>query len=288
MLRTVTGTLGAWFIYALIFIFGRRHRSDEVAWLAGPMGSDRIGDRPYEEVAAAEHLSLERSARRGGLIPDFDVLRSAEFDPARVDGRIRDFYENTAGYELDTWATTHFPARIALWLLVTTISARVDQLNLPLDGLDTARGMTSEIILLREQNGRIRYTGWYRKLVRHDRAIYTGFYMTQRVPEEDRPCVKVVFPMPRGNATVILRPEHDEGSGLKLVSTGSRFGDAGFYRIQATGRGLRIWRVATLHETFELWVDEEKHVRCEHAVRFLGLRVLTLHYRMRPAAESSS
>lgn len=285
MLRTITGTLGGWFIYSLIFIFGRRYRPDEVAWLVGPTGSSLIGDRPYEEVAVAENLSLERSAQRGGLIPDFEDLRGPEFDPSRVDRRILEFYENTAEYQLDTWATTHFPARIALWLLVTTISARVDQLNFPLDGLDTARGMTSEIILLRDQTGGIRYTGWYRKLVRHDRAIYTGFYMIQRIPAGDRPCVKVVFPMPHGNATVLLRPEHDEDSGLKLVSAGKQFGDSGFYRIQQAGQDLRVWRVATLNESFQLYVDQEGNVRCEHTVRYLGLRVLTLHYRMRPAPQ---
>ena len=32
-----------------------------------------------------------------------------------------------------------------------------------------------------------------------------GFYMTQRIPTEIA-CVKTVFPMPDGNATVVLRP----------------------------------------------------------------------------------
>lgn len=285
MLRTIVGTLGAWFIYGLIWAFGRRYRAAEVPWLVGPLGGSTIGDRAYEETAAREGLTLVRAAEEGGLIPDFGVLECPSFDPSRVHAKIRDFYENTASYRLDTWATTYFPANVALWLLVSTISRRVQQLNFPLDGLDTAHGMTSEIILLREPNGAIRYTGWFRKLARKAQVIYTGFYMTERAPAVPGRCVKVVFPMPNGNATVILRPENDEGSGLRLSSVGRAFGDAGFYRMQRSGDGLRVWRIASLHETFFLYADEEDVIRCEHEVRFLGFRVLTLHYRIARARE---
>jgi hypothetical protein len=283
-LRDAVGTLGAWFIYGLIRVFGRRRARADVAWLHGPIGGATIGDRPYEETAAAEGLTLERNARSGGLIPRFDALASTAFDPGRVHPKIRDFYENTHAYRLDTWATTYFPARLALWALVSTISRRVDQLNFPLDGLETARGMTSEIVLLREAGGRIRYTGWFRRLQGSGRVIYTGFYMTQRPPLQEGPCVKVVFPMPDGNATVILRPENDDGSGFRLASAGRAFGDAGFYRVQRAGDALRVWRIASLHETFRLYVDDEEVVRCEHGVRFLGMPVLTLHYRIGPRA----
>jgi hypothetical protein len=58
----------------------------------------------------------------------------------------------------------------------------------------------------------------------------------------------------------------------------------GFYRVQREGDGLRVWYIASLHETFRLYLDEGETVRCEHEVRFLGLRVLTLHYRIGSAA----
>ncbi len=281
----IVGALGAWFIYGLIRLFGRRLAPADVGWLVGPLGGPTIGERCYEETAAAEGLVLVRHAREGGLIPDFDALASPGFDARRVHAKIRDFYERTHAYRLDTWATTYFPLRVGLWLLVTTISRRVEQLNFPLDGLDTAHGMTSEIALLKEPGGGIRYTGWFRKLQRRDQVIYTGFYMTQKPPLHDGACVKVVFPMPDGNATVILRPENDDGTGLRLTSVGRRFGDVGFYRVQREGTALRVWRIRSLHETFRLWVDAEERVRCEHQVRFLGLPVLTLHYRMEEVAE---
>ena len=284
MLRDIVGTLGAWFIYALIWLFGRKVAPGDVPWLTGPLGGARVGDRPYEETAAKEGLELVRDAKEGGLIPRFDVMASDTFDPSRVDPKIRDFYERTPAYRLDTWATTYFPARLALWALVLTISRKVEQLNFPLDGLDTAHGMSSEIILLRRPDGEIKYTGWFRKLARGGHVIYTGFYMTEAPPLGNGRYVKVVFPMPDGNATVILRPTNDEGSGFRLASIGRAFGDAGFYRVQRSGKEkLRVWRIASLHETFHLYVDDEGRVRCEHHIRFLGIRVLTLHYRMTAA-----
>ena len=44
--------------------------------------------------------------------------------------------------------------------------------------------------------------------------------------------------------------------------------------------GARVWRVRTLRERFHVYVDDAGVLRCDHAVRFLGLPVLTLHYKM--------
>ena len=155
----------------------------------------------------------------------------------------------------------------------------MQQLELPLDGLDVATGITSEIILLRDASGAVRYTGWFRRRVSDGRVLFTGFYMTQRVPAGGVPCVKAVFPMPDGNATVILLPEND-GAGLRLTSAGGGFGGAGFYRVQRSGDGVRVWRVGRLRDTLHLYVDDERSVRCDHHIRFLGMGVITLHYRM--------
>jgi hypothetical protein len=280
-IQFVIGTIGAWFIYALIWIFGRTHRRADVAWIEGPLGERVIGDAAFREAAEREGLAIERAASDGGLIPDFGALRSEGFDPSQVHPAIREFYEHTAAFAMDVWSRTYFPASVALWLLVTTISRQVDQLNFPLSPLDTAYGMTSEIILLRRRDGSVRYTGWFRTLAHQQRAIYTGFYMTEPVPGEAGPCVKVVFPMPNGNATVILRASNEDGA-LILDSSGGRFGGAGFYRVQGRGsKRLRIWRIATLRERFRVYVDDAGVLRCDHSIRFLGLPVLALHYKLR-------
>ncbi|HKO51641.1 MAG TPA: hypothetical protein VJV79_28220 [Polyangiaceae bacterium] len=284
-IRAFVATVGASFIYLLIRIFGRTVQPSAVPWLEGPIGSEYIGDRPYEECAQKEGLDVERRANKGGLIANFDSLASAEFDVARVHPRVRHFYEHTARYRMDVWTETAFPASIGLWLLVTTISRKVNQLNFPLRVLEAAKGMDSEIVLLRDKQGNVRYAGWYRRLVETGRAIYTGFYMVSRTPIADRPAVKVVFPMPHGNATVILRPRLSESGEFELSSEGQSFGDVGFYRIDSKPDGsLRVWRIRTLKEHFRVYVDAANTLRCDHRVRFLGLSVLNLHYRIEQIA----
>jgi len=273
--------IGASFIYLLIRVFGRTTSFEDEPWLRGPLGGAYIGDRPYEEVASAEGLTLERDLQQGGLLPSMTALDGPSFDASRVDPAVRDFYERTAEYRMEVWSRTYFPAHLALWLLVKVLSRKVDQLNFPTDTLDTAHGVTSEIIDLRDAQGRSRYRGWFRRLGATGRVVYTGFYMTERPPESAGPCVKVVFPMPDGNATVILEPRVDAEGRLELDSSGRGFGAAGFYRIQrgADGR-LRVWRISSLKEHFRVYRDAQGILRCDHRVRFLGLPVLHLHYRL--------
>jgi hypothetical protein len=280
--RAMVAAIGAWIIYRLIWIFGRRYHRSELAWLMGPTGGKLIGDASYDEVSAREGLSIERGAKGVGLVPDFNALAGPDFDVAKIDPKIRDFYEHTADFAMDVWSRTYFPANLALALLVTTISRQVNQLNFPLSPLETAQGMTSEIIAMRTPDGVIKYTGWFRTLASEaQRSIYTGFYMTERVPEETSACVKVVFPMPNGNATVVLRPRVNAEGALELDSGGGRFGGAGFYRIHVRDADrVRVWRIRTLKEHFRVYVDAKGALRCDHSVKFLGLPVLKLHYKM--------
>ena len=281
-IRAALAAIGGWIIHCLVRLFGRSYHRSEIAWLLGPIGGPVIGDAPYEQVAASEGLTVERNARRGGLVPDFSVLRSDSFDPAQIHPLVRDFYQHTTDYAMDVWSQTYFPTNLGLALLVNTVSRQVNQLNFPLSPLDTSLGLVSEIISLRRPDGTVRYTGWFRSLAASKaRVLYTGFYMTERAPNESGACVKVVFPMPNGNATVVLRPRAGEGGALFLDSSGQRFGDAGFYRVQVRdGERLQVWHLRTLKELFRVYVDEQGVLRCDHSVRFLGLPVLKLHYKI--------
>lgn len=281
-LRNLIASIGAAIIYALIRLFGRRVAPGDAPWLMGPLGGPHIGDKPFDEYAAAHGLVVVRKAPEGGLIPRFEALRGPTFDPAAVAPQVRDFYEHTAAFRMDVWAKTFFPSNLALWLLVTTISRKVDQLNFPVDTFATASGMDSEIVLLQDAQGEGRWTGWFRRLVEDGRVLYTGFYTSQVIPSHMGACVKVVFPMPNGNATVILRPEVGEGGALILDSDGAGFGNVGFYRMQRFGRGdaLTVWKIRSLKERFRVYVDAEGVLRCDHAIRFLGFPVLHLHYRI--------
>jgi hypothetical protein len=88
---------------------------------------------------------------------------------------------------------------------VEFISRRTDQLNFPMSSLEAAKGMTSEIVQLREPStGRLVHAGWMRRFKSTGKVIYAGLYSIARVPDEANPCVKVTFPC-YGSSSVYLR-----------------------------------------------------------------------------------
>jgi hypothetical protein len=288
--QAALGALGAALIRLWLRIFGRTVDVADVPWLVGPIGPGEgmIGDRPYELVAAREQLTIDRKPDQAGLVPDFDVLAGPQFDVARVDPEVRRFYEQTSRYHLEVWSHAPFPGRLFLWLLVSTVSRSMNQLNFPVTGMELARGMTSEVIPLRDAGGEVVYTGWLRRVAGVGRVIYTGFYASEQPPGHPSRCIKVVFPLPRGNATVILKPLLEDGR-FRLVSGGERFGDPGFYRVlQLDDRRLKVRYLSTLRENFSVYVDDEGVLRCDHEVRFLGITMLRLHYKMIPRAAAAA
>jgi hypothetical protein len=281
--QALLGVLGAALIRLWLRLFGRTVDVADAPWLAGPIGPGdgaAIGDRPYEIVAEREKLTLDRAPAKAGLVPDFAVLAGPTFDLAGVDPEVRRFYEETSRYHLEVWSHAPFPARLFLWLLVSTVSRSMNQLNFPVTGMELARGMTSDVIPMRDAAGRTVYTGWLRRAAGTGRIIYTGFYATEKPPGHPSRCVKVVFPLPRGNATVVLKPVLENGR-FRLLSEGERFGDPGFYRVlqRADGR-LSVRYLRTLRERFAVYRDDEGVLRCDHQVSFLGMTMLRLHYKM--------
>jgi hypothetical protein len=288
------GQLAETLIRLGVRLCGKKVTREEAPWLESPIGPHgRIGEGLYESLARQEGLTLRRDDPQAGLVADFRTLKSPHFDPEKVRPEIRHFYEHTALYGMEVWSQASVLTRPFLWLLVTFVSRRMDQLNFPVSPLDTSRGMSSEVLqLVDEGTGRVVYTGWLRKLTGSGRVVYTGFYSVGRPGSFEGNCVKVTFPLPRGSATVFLRPEAQPDGSFKLISAGSGFGEPGFYRMVEAGPGhWRVRYLRTLHEFFHVWLDEAGVLRTDHTVRFLGLTVLRLHYKLvkheaapRPAA----
>lgn len=273
----------------LVRLTGRRVEKKDAPWLDCVLGGPELnGARVYQDIAEEKGLELSMPPD-AGLIPDFSVLRSPSFDPDSVDPRIRHFYEHAALYHLEVWSEVYAAGKFILWLLVEFISRQMDQLNFPISSLEVAKGMTSEIVQLREPaTGRLAYTGWLRRFRSNGKVIYAGLYSTSRVPGEDGPCVKVTFPC-YGSSNVYLRPvAHPDGS-FGLVSTGAAFGKSGFYRIVKAGPDAWTVRAfATLHEIFRVYVDDDSILRTDHEIRFVGLTILRLHYKMTLAQKNAS
>jgi len=277
------GAFGVRLIQVWLRFFGRFLRKDEVPWLAGPVGpSERIGEGLPHVIARQEALEIDPPGREAGLMPDFGVLAGPAFNPSEVHPDVRRFYEHTTDYDFDVWNHAPVTSRIFLWILVKTVSRRMDQLNFPVTGLEMSLGMSSDVIRLRRSGGgEVVYTCWLRRFIESGRVLYAGFYTTVRPPGHPSRCVKVVFPLPKGNATVLLRPEVGPEASLRLISRGTRFGGPGFYRSLEVGPGRwRVLYLRSLHEVFDVYVDPRGVLRCDHRVHFLGLLVLKLHYKM--------
>jgi hypothetical protein len=97
--------------------------------------------------------------------------------------------------------------------------------------------------------------------------------------------VKVVFPLPNGNAIVIMRPQvHADGS-LSVISKGRGFGDAGFYFTVHGDDRVKARYVRAMREQIHVYTTADG-VRADHVLWFCGVRFLQLHYRLRDRASS--
>jgi hypothetical protein len=196
---------------------------------------------------------------------------------------VRHFYEHTAAYELDAWSEWCGAFKPFGWLLAVLFSRRLQQLNVPLSGLDTSRGLSNAVWHLVEPNTHeTRYVVWVRHLVGSGMTVYAGSYGPSHVPGWPGPCLKVAFPLPNGNALVIMKPVVHEDGSLSLVSSGHRFGDPGFYFTVCHGNGrLSVRYVPTMRETIRVYESGRHEVRADHTLTIWGLVFLRLHYRLR-------
>ncbi|HEY0547164.1 MAG TPA: hypothetical protein VGC91_17430 [Pyrinomonadaceae bacterium] len=287
-LNSITGRFIEWVFRTWVRLFGRRITRSETLWLDGPIGtSDKIGPNYYQKLIGNKALNVRINEPNAGLMRDFQKLKSDGFDPQKVNERVRDFYERTTNYRLDVWSQWSPLFRPFAWLLVSTVSRRIEQLNLPISPMDTSRGMSSDVIQLAdEKSGEIFYTCWLRKVLATGDVVYAGFYSTCRPPNYKGECVKVSFPLPQGNTTVVLKPVLHEDGSLELKSSGWRFGDPGYYRIHQTGEDtLKVRLIRALKESIHVYVDADGTLRTDHIFRFWSLEMLRLHYKIIPTAE---
>lgn len=251
----------------------------EHRWLAGPTGEpEGIGRNYFQEFAYKHSLEIGPG---GGLLDDFGMLRGPDFNPAEVARPVADFYQRTADYSLDAWSEWCNAFRPFGWLLALIFSRRLQQLNVPLSSLDTSRGVTSEVLRVSDPvSGQHRFTAWLRRLIVSGDVLYAGAYSTCRVPNYAGKCVKVVFPLPNGNAMVIMQPvAHVDGS-FSVVSHGEGFGDPGFYFTVHSAKGVRARYLKTLRESIKVYCAEAGTIRADHVLSLWGLTFLRLHYRM--------
>ena len=127
----------------------------------------------------------------------------------------------------------------------------------------------------------VSHTAWVRKLKATGNILYAGAYSVTNIPGHPDPCVKVVFPLPNGNAIVLMKVIARPDGSLALQSIGESFGSPGFYFV-VHGQDGRIWAryVKSLKEEISVYEAETDTVRADHRLWFYGKEFLRLHYRM--------
>lgn len=262
---------------------GKRRSLDEHPWLKGPMSTHSvIGDTFYREYAEKGGLKIAEG-RPAGLLSDFNEVVMKE-DPLRhkLNPRIAKFYENTSEYQLEVWSQWRGPVQVFAKVLIKGLSRKMQQMNIPLNPLESSHGMSSEVIPLETSDGNRDTACWLRKSVKTGNVVYAGFYSACWLPELNNHCVKVVFPLPKGNVTVLLKVLVQEDGSVKLVSQGTKVGDPGYYRLRALqGNASKVvLKYIPLKEIIHVYEDAEGTLRTDHQFFFLGSKFLDLHYKI--------
>jgi len=256
-------------------VLGRKVKEDEDGWLLGPIGDiGGIADKFITRVAGEENLTVKRNEPASGLTDGFEGLAF----PINTD--IEAFYKRTIDFNLDAW-TQWKPVFGSLGYIVYKLfSQRIQQLNLPQNSLDTAFGIKSEIISLVDDVGKTVYRVWYRRLKKTNEVVYSGIYTHCRIPSGEN-CLKVIFPLPQGSATVVMRMSCDSSGNLTLESKGKKYGDPGFYFLVKDRKDI-LWKhyLPSFHERIYVYKDDEGILRADHSMSLWKCRAYKLHYKM--------
>lgn len=270
-----------WSINAWIAITGKTVSYHDHPWLEGPMGDDNvIGDEFYDRYAAIKGYTVEKT-EGGALVDDFkSTIDTNDPNMGKLNARVAHFYEHTVQYKLEVWSQWYSPMSFFAKILIRSLSSKMDQLNIPLQPLETSRGMSNEVLHLKDKDGKLQCACWLRKSILSGRVVYAGFYSKCTI--NGVPYVRVAFPLPGGNATVLLRTTvQDDGAAL-LLSHGKKIGDAGYYRVKKHRDNSVKVKYLPLKESIHVFEDEEGVLRTDHKFNFLNMRLLHLHYKMMP------
>jgi len=262
---------------------GRKINPNDFEWLIGPIGNtDIIKDKFIFELAEKENLNIQKNLPNFGLLERMDEIGISDQDENRLNQKVADFYENTSNYDFEVWSEWKGIFKPFGKLLYLVFSKRLQQLNLPLNSMVTAKGLKSEIIKLKDKKkNETKWTIWYRIIKSTNDVIYSGIYTTCKNPNYQKPLLKVIFPLPNGNASVVMTKKVEKDGSLLLSSDGKKFGDNGFYFTLTNEKG-EYWArfVKSMHEWIRVYEDDENVLRADHNLNFYGIRFLSLHYRM--------
>lgn len=227
-----------WITQQWVISTGQKFDPEVESWLNGPHGQiGTIGDEFIKQIAQKENLFIKRNCQNQGLIESFEIFNFSKSEIDRLSAEIVNFYQKTSDYRLNFSAKWNPFFRMGGRLINLLFSRRLNQLNIPTERSQNADDITSEIIALKQSENSIpKYIIWFRTIKSTGKVLYSGVYSTCQIPSGEV-CVKAVFPLPNGNATVIMTPEVGSKGEFILDSSGKKFGNAGFYFLLNDSKG---------------------------------------------------
>lgn len=270
-----------WLTQQWVIICGRKIDPTQFSWLIGPFGNPcLIGDNFINELAAKENLIIVREEITTGLIPTINSLNLSEIERSTLSAQVIDFYENTSRY------TLHFKVK---WnplfkffgvLISRLFSHRLRQLNIPTTNSKSFDELNSELISLADPvNNVVKYTFWLRSIKSSGQPVYSGIYGISTLPS-GKTCIKAVFPLPNGNATVLMTPAVGENGEMVLESSGKKFGDAGFYFLLKDAKGnFRAKYVRSFHDRLMVRCNNGS-LSAQQVLTLWKMEVMRFYYKM--------
>jgi hypothetical protein len=270
-----------WFTQQWAIFWGKRIEPEAVPWLMGPFGkSGAIADDFVDKIAGKEGLIIERNAASHGLVFSITELKLSDTEGARLSQAVIDFYEKTSLYQLNFSVEWNPLFKIFGRLVTYLFSNRIKQLNIPTNNIERSKQINSEIITLSDpKSGKVKYTVWYRTFKSTGQVLYSGVYSTCILPS-GKACIKAVFPLPNGNATVIMSPSVGRNGELCLDSSGQKFGDSGFYFLLTDSKG-NVWShyIRSFRDQLNVCCHEG-NVIAEQTLTLWRWRVLRFNYEI--------
>jgi len=270
-----------WITQQWVILFGRRIDKKENEWLLGPFGNTKgIGLKFINQLAKKEQLIIDSHEKDKGLIQSINQLNLSEDEFNGLSKNVIDFYENTANYDFDLKVKWN-PFFIGFGrLLKVLFSNRIEQLNVPIENIKDSKSLKSEIIhLLDTKTREIKRTIWLRTFKTTGQVVYSGVYETCKILS-GQTCIKAIFPLPNGNATVILSPGVGQNGELILKSSGKKFGDSGFYFLLNDSKG-NLWAKYINSFKDELIASSKNNkITVEQTLTLWNLKVLKFEYNI--------
>ncbi|MFN3916865.1 MAG: hypothetical protein ACK4K0_03895 [Flavobacteriales bacterium] len=271
-----------WITQQWVMLLGKKIDKSKQNWLLGPFGElNGIGVKFIKQLADKEHLAIDNQKNGKGLIQSIQQLNLSEKELEVLSQNVIDFYQNTADYELKLKVKWNPFFKMFGLLLRVIFSKRIQQLNVPIRSIENSETLTSEIIYLKDKKtNEVKRTIWLRAFQSTGQVVYSGVYETCVIPS-GKTCIKAIFPLPNGSATVILTPKVGNNGELILESAGNRIGDSGFYFLLKDSKG-QLWTKYIKSFKDKLIVrSENENITASQTLTLWNLKILKFEYKIK-------